>query len=89
MKVTEKEKREVFRLVVNMIMARIRMTMMRTIIMRMTMMTTMTSMMMSRYQQMERNKRRREAKEKEHSSLSSIRWLLIRLDSCHGQNDTI
>ena len=43
------------------------------------MMTTLT-MMMSRYQQMERNKRRREAKEKEHSSLSSIRWLLIRLD---------
>merc|ERR1719430_23863 len=30
-------------------------------------------MMMGRYQQMERNKRRREAKEKDHSSLSSIR----------------
>ena len=40
------------------------------------------TMMMGRYQQMERNKRRREAKEKDHSSLSSIRsflseWMVI------------
>ena len=53
--------------------------MMRTTMMRMTMMTTAV---MSRYQQMERNKRRREAKEKDHSSLSSIRsflseWMVV------------